>query len=62
MEVTVQVDEASLIGMEVSADQLADAIRRQIEGGLDLGGDGTLYLNDVAVKVEVSAADHPQRA
>lgn len=62
MEVTVQVDEASLIGMEVSADQLADAIRRQIEGGLDLDGDGTLYLNDVTVKVVVTEADMHQLA
>lgn len=57
MEVTVQVDEASLIDMEVSADQLADAIKRQIEGGLDLDGDGKLYLNDVTVKVVLSEAD-----
>ncbi|CAN7586429.1 hypothetical protein [Acidovorax delafieldii] len=62
MEVTVQVDEASLIRMEVTADQLANAVRRQIEGGLDLDGDGTLYLNDVAVKVVVTEADLHQLA
>jgi len=62
MEVTVQVDEASLIRMEVTADQLANAVRRQIEGGLDLDGDGTLYLNDVTVKVVVTEVDLHQLA
>lgn len=49
MRVTVEVTKADLAEMEVTEDQLEEAVRNGL-GCLNVGGD-SLYLNDLAVAV-----------
>lgn len=53
MKVVVKVTSAELAEMESSEDQLEGAVRSALTGGID-DGDGTLYLNDVHVDVQVT--------
>ena len=53
MKITAEVTQADLAEMGVSAEQLADAVKQEIEGGLNVDGD-TLYINDADVTVEVA--------
>ncbi len=43
MKVTVEVTQADLAEMSVSVEQLEDAVKQEVEGGLDVDGE-TLYL------------------
>jgi hypothetical protein len=52
MRVTVEVTKADLAEMEVTEDQLEEAVRNEL-GCLNVGGDA-LYLNDLAVAVVVN--------
>ncbi|MBV7541924.1 hypothetical protein [Acidovorax sp. sic0104] len=52
MKIRVEIEEAELGRLELSPDDLAAAVQRALEGGLDLDGEGMLYLNDVRVEVE----------
>lgn len=52
MKVTVEVTQADLAEMGVSTEQLEDAVKQEVEGGLDVDGD-TLYINDARVTVVV---------
>lgn len=52
MRVTVEVTPADLTEMDVTADQLEEAVRNEL-GSLDVEGD-TLYINDLDVAVVVS--------
>lgn len=53
MKITVEVTQADLAEMGVSAKQLEDAVKQEIEGGLDVDGD-TLYINDADVTIVVT--------
>lgn len=53
MKITVEVTQADLAEMGVSAEQLEGAVKQEIEGGLDVDGD-TLYINDADVTVVVA--------
>ena len=52
MKVTVEVTQADLAEMSVSVEQLEDAVKQEVEGGLDVDGE-TLYINDTDVTVVV---------
>ena len=52
MKVTVEVTQADLAEMGVSAEQLEDAVKQEVEGGLDVDGE-TRYINDADVTVVV---------
>ena len=58
MKVTIKMTLGDLAEMGVSAEQLEEAVTRQIEGGLDVGGD-TLYINgaDVSVVIDDSLTE-----
>ena len=52
MKVTVEVTQGDLAEMSVSVEQLEDAVKQEVEGGLDVDGE-TLYINDTDVTVVV---------
>lgn len=58
MNVIIKVTQDDLAEMGVSAEQLQEAVTRQIEGGLDVDGD-TLYIDgaDVSVVIEEPLAE-----
>ncbi|WP_170094853.1 hypothetical protein [Simplicispira suum] len=53
MKIVVKVTRAELAEMDSSEEQLEDAVRNAVTGGID-DGNGTLYLNDVHVDVQVT--------
>lgn len=55
MKVTVELTQADLVEMAVSPEQLEEAVKRQIMGGIDVDGD-TLYIYDADVTVVINDA------
>lgn len=55
MRVTIEVTQDDLVEMAVTAEQLEEAVKREILGGLDVDGD-TLYIYDATVSVVINDA------
>lgn len=53
MKITIEVTQEDLAEMGVSTEQLEDAVKQEIHGGLEVDGD-TLYVNDADVSVVVA--------
>lgn len=53
MKVVVKVTHSELAEMGASEDRLQRAVRNALTSGLD-DGDGTLYINDLEVDIDIS--------
>ena len=53
MQVTVRLTKAELADMEASEGQIKDGVIQALDGGLEIEGDGKVYLAGFNVDVQV---------
>ncbi len=53
MQVTVQLTKAELAEMEASQDQIKQGIVLTLDGGIEIEGDGKVYLAGFNVDVQI---------
>lgn len=53
MQVTVRMTKAELAEMDASESQIKDGVIQALDGGLEIAGDGKVYLAGFNVDVQV---------